>query len=161
MYGLAPEIGAYNVAAAAKMRSEPDVPALRRACISLVSRHPTLRSTFHATTGDPVQRVGAAARIDFRLEDAAGCTGAELAARLSAEAERPFDLERGPLFRVVLFRGADGGDRLLVAVHHIVTDFWTMRVLLRERLDGAPPRQGTPSPRWWRTPNSLRKSSTC
>ncbi|HEX6746736.1 MAG TPA: amino acid adenylation domain-containing protein, partial [Longimicrobium sp.] len=129
---LAPESGAYNVAAAARVRSALDVPALRRACVALVARHPALRSTFHETPGDPVQRVSGAAEIDFRVEDAAGWSEPELAARLGAEADRAFDLARGPLFRVVLFRDAEGGHRLLVVVHHIVTDFWTMRVLLGE-----------------------------
>ncbi|HYR09957.1 MAG TPA: condensation domain-containing protein, partial [Longimicrobium sp.] len=129
---LAPASGAYNVAAAARVRSELDVAALRRACVGLVARHAALRSTFHETSADAVQRVAQTAAIDFRVEDAAGCTDAELAARLAAEADRPFDLERGPLFRVVLFQDAAGGYRLLVVVHHIVTDFWSMRVLLRE-----------------------------
>ena len=65
-------------------------------------------------------------------EDAAGWSEARLRSRLAEEAWRPFDLERGPLLRVSLWTGAPGGPVILLVIHHIVADFWSLAVLTRE-----------------------------
>src|SRR5262249_41128833 len=61
-----------------------------------------------------------------------GLDPAERAARLSAEARRPFDLETGPVFRARLFTSVDGDPLVLMVIHHIVSDFWSIAVLMTE-----------------------------
>jgi amino acid adenylation domain-containing protein len=112
---LAPEGGAYNIAVAARVRNL-DVEAFRRALDRLVDRHPALRTVFPTVADEPVQRVLPAMEVDF----------AEVR-EIGAEAWRPFDLAQGPLLRVRL-----AGDVLLLVVHHMVADFWSLAVMARE-----------------------------
>src|SRR5262249_25449206 len=121
-----------------------DAAALERAAWALSARHPALRATFHEGPGGPAQRIGEEPRVDFLVEDGTGLAGEALKRRLSELAYRPFDLGRGPLWRLALLRldGGDvgdvgdigdiGGHALALAVHHIVSDFWSLAVMLRE-----------------------------
>ncbi|HZF13329.1 MAG TPA: amino acid adenylation domain-containing protein, partial [Thermoanaerobaculia bacterium] len=128
----APGHPAYVIAGAARLRGGLDVPRLRQALATLVARHPSLRATFPADGEAVAQAVRAEADFTFVEEDAAAAGEAELADRLAAAAYGPFDLARGPLLRVtVLHRGA-AAPLLVLAVHHIVADFWSLGVLLRE-----------------------------
>ncbi|HKV08468.1 MAG TPA: amino acid adenylation domain-containing protein, partial [Thermoanaerobaculia bacterium] len=127
LHRLAPESPAYNIAGAARLESaSPE--ALERAFQALVDRHPMLRATF---AEGPVQRVAERADAAFEVVDAAGWSDAEVQARLHAEAFRPFDLAAGPLLRAVLLQRSDE-TFLVLAVHHVVADFWSMSVLARE-----------------------------
>jgi amino acid adenylation domain-containing protein len=132
LHQLAPESAAYNVANAVRIRGELDVPALRRAFQRLIERHPALRTTFPATYGDPVQQIHAHVEVAFQEEDASAWSEAALHARLVAEVQRPFDLARGPLLRVHLFARSPQEHILVLALHHIVTDLWSLVVLTDE-----------------------------
>ncbi|HSE18131.1 MAG TPA: amino acid adenylation domain-containing protein [Pyrinomonadaceae bacterium] len=129
---LAPESVAYNIASAIKIKTKPDVAALRRAFQSLVERHAALRTTFSAVQGKAVQHVHEQRMASFETVDASLWDDAALAERLRAEAHRPFDLEHGPLLRALLFSRADEEHVLLVVAHHIVIDFWSLAILMRE-----------------------------
>ncbi len=131
LHRLAPESPAYNIAGAALLAPGTGRAALARALQALVDRHPGLRATFAATPEGPVQRIPERGEVALAREDARGWSEAELRARLRAEAFRPFDLERGPVFRAALFEREDG-DRLALAVHHVAADFWSLAVLVRE-----------------------------
>ena len=132
LYQMSPASAAYNISKAARIVSDCDVPALQRAFESLVDRHSSLRTTFAAVDGVPVQRVQARMESCFVEENAETWTDDSLAERLDAEAARPFDLEQGPLFRVNLFRRSDGQHVLLVVAHHMIVDFWSLAVLVDE-----------------------------
>ncbi|HKH44612.1 MAG TPA: condensation domain-containing protein, partial [Thermoanaerobaculia bacterium] len=132
LHHLAPEGGAYNIAAAARVRSPVDADALERALQALVDRHGALRTTFSADAGEPCRRVAEHLSFTLGREDAAGWSEARLRSRLADEAWRPFDLGNGPLLRVTLFTGAPGGPVLLVVIHHIIADFWSLAILMRE-----------------------------
>ncbi|HVF55927.1 MAG TPA: amino acid adenylation domain-containing protein, partial [Pyrinomonadaceae bacterium] len=134
LHEMAPESAAYNIAGAARILSELDVAALRRAFQTLVGRHAVLRTTFHVVDGKPVQRVNDDSAVCFELEDYDASSGgaAGLPERLMESAGRPFDLRQGPPLRVNLFRGSDGEHVLLLSVHHIVADFWSLAVLAHE-----------------------------
>ena len=140
LHQLAPESAAYHVPVAVRVRARLDIPALRRTFARLVERHPALRTTFAVTPAGPVQRVHAELPLDFEahgVEDVGGGE-ARILELLSAEARQPFDLERGPLLRVrVLMRGPEDHFLLLV-LHHIVTDFWSLS-LLAEDIDALYP----------------------
>jgi amino acid adenylation domain-containing protein len=141
---MAPGNPSLVIAGAARVRDGAlDVRRLRGALRELVARHPSLRTTFAASDregGGGEQVVHEEAAFAFSDEDAAAWSEERLRARLVEEAERPFDLARGPLLRVALFRrpagsggiGPAGGDLLVLAVHHIVADFWSLGVLLGE-----------------------------
>ncbi|HEY7215694.1 MAG TPA: AMP-binding protein, partial [Thermoanaerobaculia bacterium] len=131
---LAPGNGANHIAAAARVRSGLDPAALRRALAGLVERHPALRATFAETNGEPVLEVHERLDLEFVERDAAGWSAGELDDQLAEEAYRPFDLARGPLLRVALFAVGQPGCEavLLLAIHHIVADFWSLGVLARE-----------------------------
>jgi hypothetical protein len=133
LHHFAPVGGAYNIAAAARVRTPIDAGTLERAFQSLVDRHAALRTTFPAAGGGmPYRRV--AGRQSFALArlDITGWSGERLRSHLAEEAWRPFDLEAGPLLRVTLLTGDPGGPVILLAIHHIVADFWSLAILIRE-----------------------------
>jgi condensation domain-containing protein len=132
LYQLAPESMVYNVNFAARIRSDVDIPALRRAFQALVDRHPALRTTFSVRSGKPAQRVHPQLAVHFVEIDASAWDSEVMKARLLDEAYRPFDLERGPVLRVNLFTRSAKDHVLLLVVHHIVIDFWSLALLLTE-----------------------------
>ena len=147
---LSPAAAALHLAGAARVRGGLDDAALRRAFRLLAERHPALRTTFEARDGEPVRRVHARLEPDFATGTA---EEAALPGLLAAEAYRPFDLERGPLLRVRTWALPGEGTALLLAVHHLVMDFASAAVLLRDlaRLyaqerGGPPARLAPPGP---------------
>ncbi|NPC80484.1 amino acid adenylation domain-containing protein, partial [Pyxidicoccus fallax] len=132
LHQLAPGSAAYHVPVAVRVRAALDAEALRRAFETLVTRHPALRTTFALTPSGPVQRIHASLPLDFETVDARGWDDAALRERLSTEARRPFDLEAGPLLRVRLYTRAADDHALLLAMHHIVTDFGSLAVIAEE-----------------------------
>ncbi|MUG92152.1 amino acid adenylation domain-containing protein [Scytonema sp. UIC 10036] len=132
LHQLAPESPAYNITRAVRLKGEPDIPALKRAFQALVERHPSLRTTFTAHCGEPVQQIHEHGEIYFQEEDASDWSDTYLNSRLIEKAHCPFNLEQGPLMQVSLFARSPQGDILLLTVHHIVTDFWSLVVLVHE-----------------------------
>ncbi|HEU4595256.1 MAG TPA: amino acid adenylation domain-containing protein, partial [Pyrinomonadaceae bacterium] len=132
LYKLAPESPAYNIAVPVRVRAALDAAALRRAFQSLVDRHASLRTTFAAPDGEPLQRVHPRAEVNFAEADASLWDEVTLRARLSEEAHRPFNLEEESLLRVRLYRRTEREHVLLLVVHHIAADFWSLAVLMHE-----------------------------
>ncbi|MEP7013271.1 MAG: AMP-binding protein, partial [Acidobacteriota bacterium] len=136
---LAPQAGAYNLAAAFRVLELPaDGPErLCAALRALVARHAALRLRLVVEDGAPRQFVAAAANeelatdLDFAVEDLGGRSVAEALADLSRTAYLPFDLERGARVRARLVRGA-GSDLLLFAVHHSSVDFASFGTIARD-----------------------------
>ncbi|MFL7871902.1 MAG: condensation domain-containing protein, partial [Anaerolineales bacterium] len=129
---LMPPGVSFNVSGAVRLLGELDRAALRRAFVSLMERHAVLRTTFHVVEGQPMQQVQAELPLPLVEEDASGWTEESLQSHLEDYAFRSFDLEHGPAFRVVLFRRSPEETVALVAVHHIITDFWSMTLLASE-----------------------------
>jgi len=136
LWSLEPNSPAYNVAGAVRMTGVLDVGALDRALQALVERHESLRTTFYTQDGVPLQRVAPSLRIPIVRVDLTQLTAAERERRLREQAERHahgvFDLERGPLLRVLLLTLGTEQHELLITVHHIVAEGWTMDVFARE-----------------------------
>ncbi|MET0395230.1 MAG: non-ribosomal peptide synthase/polyketide synthase, partial [Longimicrobiaceae bacterium] len=133
---LEPGSAAYNVPQGMRLRGPLEVGVLRRALQEIVRRHESLRTTLRRVEGRPVQVVAAHARarlpeIDLRALDAAA-REAEARRIAAADAERPFDLARGPLLRTSVVRLGDADFALLLNMHHVVSDGWSMEVLVRE-----------------------------
>ncbi|HVF55637.1 MAG TPA: amino acid adenylation domain-containing protein, partial [Pyrinomonadaceae bacterium] len=129
---IAPESAAYNLSFAARIRGSLDAEALRRAFQTLTERHASLRTSFGAVMGESAQRVHASAVLSFQTEDARSLSEASLRERMSLEAHRPFDLEQAPLLRIFLFERAEQEHVLMLVAHHIVVDFWSLSILMRE-----------------------------
>ncbi len=138
---MAPGNPAYVIAGAAHVVGELDVAALRRAAAALVARHPALRTTFEEGPQGPRQRVAApgVGAVDFREEIVTDpVERADPRPLLAALAFAPFDLERGPLLRLaVLHLGGEAGagpgkTALALSIHHIVADFWSLALLLKD-----------------------------
>ena len=129
---MAPESTAYHVVRAVRLHSQVDVSALERAFQALVARHPSLRTVFPEEAGAPVQRLVEPSGPVVQLEEATGWSEAQVSTRLDAEAHRPFDLTHGPLMRVLLLSRGPGEHVLVLALHHLVTDFWSLAVMVEE-----------------------------
>src|SRR5689334_16735103 len=122
---------AYNVHIAFRIHSPLDVDALQSAFQAIVDRHAPLRSTFAERAGVVFQRVTDRMEIAFSVHDARALDAAALRHRLLEEVHRPFDLERGPVFRVALFRTQNAYDAIVTA-HHVAVDMWSTIVILEE-----------------------------
>ncbi len=133
---LEPGSASYNVATAVRLTGPLNVKVLERSFEALVRRHESLRTTFRAENGVPVQVIAEAPVLDFRAVDLGTLPVSEREAEARRQVEReslrPFDLERGPLFRATLVRLSSEEHVLVLVLHHIVSDGWSTGVLVRE-----------------------------
>jgi amino acid adenylation domain-containing protein len=128
---------AYHIPAALRLVGQLDVAALRATLDRLVARHESLRTHFVAIDGVPYQQIASeGCGFELRREDLRSLPADEREAaviRLTAEEARaPFDLSAGPLIRGRLLTLADDEHVLLITQHHIVTDGWSLSILVRE-----------------------------
>ncbi|MEV0679062.1 amino acid adenylation domain-containing protein [Actinosynnema sp. NPDC050436] len=134
---FAPGGAVYNIPLALRVRGALDRDALRRALDGVVARHAALRTTFPDSGGEPVQLVaptGTAELVEHDLPD--GDRDAVAQAYADQRGADGFDLHRGPLFRTSLGRFADDDHVLVLSLHHIVSDAWSLSVLLAEVGEG-------------------------
>ncbi|HVR99977.1 MAG TPA: non-ribosomal peptide synthase/polyketide synthase [Thermoanaerobaculia bacterium] len=133
---LEPGSAAYNLPEALLLKGRLDIPALAWTLDESVRRHESLRTVFSTREGIPLQVVRDPAPTSLPVVDLQGLDRErreEEARRLAvAEARRPFDLERGPLMRATLVRLEPSRHMALLSLHHIVSDAWSMEVLVRE-----------------------------
>lgn len=131
---LQPESAAYNCPGAIRLKGRLDVAALRTSLSEVVRRHEVLRTTFHIVDGEPVQAVAPPSEVALPIVDVSGARDAEKLARPVADdqAQRPFDLTRGPLLRALLLRLSDDEHLMLLILHHIAGDAWSFGILIQE-----------------------------
>ncbi|HEX8770848.1 MAG TPA: condensation domain-containing protein, partial [Acidimicrobiales bacterium] len=133
---LVPENPFYNVPAAYRLSGPLDVDILRSALEEIVERHETLRTTFPVGDGQPCQRTATSPDVDLSIVDLSGLEPAECddqARRVAGTfVGRPFDLTGGPLMRTALVRLGAQDHILVVVMHHIVSDGWSLGVLIAE-----------------------------
>ena len=127
---------AYNIPGVVGLSGVLDVSALERAFAALVDRHEALRTRFVVVDGSPCQVIERSSSFALTLEDMSGLPQSERAAavrgRVGSVAAAPFDLERGPLLRAHLMRLSGEEHVAAVVLHHIVSDGWSVGVLIRE-----------------------------
>lgn len=130
---------AYNLLTAVSLRGKLDVPALQKSFHEIVGRHEALRTTFDFHDGQPVQIISEQHSIEMRQIELTHLpeTGKQNYVKdaLHAQALQPFDLKHGPLLRILLLRLADEENVLIIAMHHIVSDGWSMKVLVQEIIE--------------------------
>jgi len=126
----------YNIPVGYRLTGRLDVPILQSGLNKVVERHEVLRTTFSFVDGQPVQVISPRLTLTVPLVDLQGLPADQREAeamRLAAEeADEPFDLAHGPLLRARLLKLADEHHILLLTMHHIVSDGWSMAVLFRD-----------------------------
>ncbi len=137
---LLPGSAVYNIPYPLEIAGPLDAEVLGRALGEVVRRHEALRTVFPSGPAsgpadtEPHQEIVPAGRVPLPVTDLSGLSGlpGEIEAWIQTESARPFDLQAGPLFRAALLRLAPERHVLLLTMHHIVADGWSLEILLRE-----------------------------
>jgi amino acid adenylation domain-containing protein/non-ribosomal peptide synthase protein (TIGR01720 family) len=129
---MIPNSPAYNVPIAFMIDGPIDIDILARSIQLVVDRHETLRTTFAATDTGPVQIIKENLPVVLVPEDLTGLDESALLKIWSEEAYKPFDLARGPLFRVRLFMVSKERHMFIFNMHHIISDGWSLERLMNE-----------------------------
>ncbi|WP_151634006.1 non-ribosomal peptide synthetase [Noviherbaspirillum aerium] len=137
LWQLNPRSTAYHISGALSLRGELDIGALKASFAALVARHESLRTVFCAgKDGQAEQIVMDRISISIHEFDLSGMQARERADQVRLEAMRvqqaPFDLERGPLLRLGLIRESHDAHVLVMVMHHIVSDGWSMQLIVDE-----------------------------
>lgn len=128
------QTGTYNIHASLKLEGVLDSEALSEAVQQLVLRHEALRTNFAESQGKPVQIIHSQLKVVLERMDATTLNAEELALMMQTEAERGFDLANDPLLRLTLLRQSPTEHLLLLTMHHIISDGWSMSILVSELL---------------------------
>ena len=126
---LIPGSHAYNVPLALRLKGSLDLSALQQAFNEVIRRHESLRTTFRCIDGSVIQVVKPALELEIQQRTV---PEENLAKFLDQEAQRSFDLARGPLIRTMLVRIAENEHALLVVMHHTISDGWSFALLFQE-----------------------------
>ena len=130
---------AYNLSFLYKIRGKLDSELLERCLSEIVSRHNILRTVFENTPEGPRQCVVSDLKIPLRLLNLSDTQEQDLLSKVNARtqeiARRPYDLTRGPLVRFTLIQAASESHFFHIAMHHIITDGWSSRLLLKEIIE--------------------------
>ncbi|SEB69854.1 non-ribosomal peptide synthase domain TIGR01720/amino acid adenylation domain-containing protein [Pseudomonas saponiphila] len=136
LWQLDPQSGAYNLPGAVRLNGALDRQALEQAFAALVARHETLRTVFKRHADDRLEQAPATGSLSVEFLDLSTIDAPGREQAVAAEAQRqsllPFDLGNGPLLRVKLLQLAEQEHVLLLTLHHIVSDGWSMNVLIDE-----------------------------
>ena len=131
-----PNSSVYNIPSALRLKGSLDIAALEQSLNEIVRRHESLRTTFLAVDGEPVQLIAPALRMSVPITDLTHHSASDReheAQRLATEqAREPFDLSQGPLLRVLLLCLGEDDHVLVLSMHHIVSDGWSRGVFYRE-----------------------------
>ncbi|MFD9515767.1 amino acid adenylation domain-containing protein [Streptomyces sp. NPDC059979] len=154
LHRMAPDSAAYHIAFTARVEGGLDAGRFQEALLSLVARHPALRSTFGEVDGEDVQTVRGWLDPGFEETAAHGWPEERLRSAIEASYARPFTPQDGPLIRAALWHTASDETVLLLVVHHLVADFRSLELALGELSElyealgeGRPARlSGTPAP---------------
>ena len=131
-----PNSSVYNIPSALRLKGSLNIGVLEQSLNEIIRRHEILRTTFSMLDGKPVQVIAPSQSLSLAVVDLSDGPESERedeARRLAREeARRPFDLSRGPLVRATVIRLGEDDHVLLLTMHHIVSDGWSMGVLYRE-----------------------------
>ncbi|WP_457812474.1 amino acid adenylation domain-containing protein [Sinorhizobium meliloti] len=134
-----PNSAVYNIALPVHFSGPVDVAMLEGALNDLIARHETLRTTFSTVEGNPVQVISPSLQIKIPVHDLrrvpAKSRKVELQRLITQQAQMPFDLKNGPVLRGELICLSNNENLLLVTIHHIAADGWSMEIISRELLE--------------------------
>ena len=133
---LEPGTAAYNLPRAFRIIGPLNLEILRRALDTIFRRHASLRTVFDSVRGEPQQVILSDLSLDLPLIDLTTIPGidpdTEALRIVSEEGKKPFDLSEGPLLRSLVIRLAPDSHIILLVMHHIITDGWSISILFRE-----------------------------
>ncbi len=129
---IAPESVAYNIFITAKIHAYLEIAVVNRVWQKIIEKHPILRTTYTSYEGKPVQQVNQQENFKVEVIDASDWSEDQLAEKIYAIADRPFNLEKDSVLRVNLFTRSAAEHILLLTMHHIAGDMWSYDLLLRE-----------------------------
>ncbi|HEX8436630.1 amino acid adenylation domain-containing protein, partial [Archangium sp.] len=133
---MEPGSASYNIPFAVRLRGEMDAAALEKSLAEVVRRHEALRTTFEEVDGQPVQHIQPAGSFRLNVEDVSHLPEAQREAaarqRVEQEARRPFDLGRELMLKALLVKVAPTEGVLVVNMHHIASDGWSLGVFVKE-----------------------------
>ncbi|NEO38505.1 MAG: amino acid adenylation domain-containing protein [Moorea sp. SIOASIH] len=132
LWELAPQSYTYNLSFALRIYSQVDLAILQQTFEVLRTRHPMLRSTFPKLGQELVQQVHQNQSLDFLEIDASSWSEDELQAKVVEAHRHPFDLETQPVMRIRWFSHSERDHILLLTIHHIAWDGWSMSSILKE-----------------------------
>ncbi|MGD9488072.1 MAG: amino acid adenylation domain-containing protein [Calditrichaceae bacterium] len=126
----------YNIPIAFRLKGSVDLKILKKVIDEIVLRHESLRTTFTAVDGQPMQVITKQMKIPMpviSLDKTVSGEHEEQIIRLATEeARRPFNLEKGPLIRITVLKKSDLEIIALLTLHHIISDGWSMGILVSE-----------------------------
>ena len=132
LWELAPESGAYNQVFTTRICDTINIDNLHLALQQLVKRHQSLSSTFPKPGEEPIQQINQHEKINFQQVDASTWNQAELQTKVYQESQRPFNLEQEKVMRVRLYTSSPTEHILLLTIHHIATDGWSLDIIISE-----------------------------
>lgn len=126
----------YNIPSAVRIIGRLNIDLLRDVLTEIVERHEILRTTFPSSDGQPFQKIARTQTFDLQVVELSALAPQERQARsaqlIEEEAQRPFDLLKGPLMRTTIFKIGEDEYIALFNLHHIISDGWSTGVLVRE-----------------------------
>jgi len=133
---LEPDSPAYNVPLTVRLDGALNIAALERSLSEVVRRHESLRTTFRVESGSLVQIIAPPASLKLPVVDLSGLAEAQREAEATKlavqDAQRPFDLSREPLIRATIVRLSEQEHFAVIAMHHIISDAWSMSLFIQE-----------------------------
>jgi amino acid adenylation domain-containing protein len=129
---LTPGTIAHNVVHGSWILEDLDVDLLREAFQQVVNRHPCLRSIFKEVDGQPVQTILDSAPLAFESSDISTLSEGAVQKTIAQHVYRPFDIEHGPLMRLVLLTRAPKEHIILLSFHHLAVDLWSIALIIDE-----------------------------
>ena len=136
IHQLDPNSHAYNIPRSLRLKGRLNLPALEKSLNEIVRRHEILRTSYSTVDGQPVQVISSSLELALPKMDLRAFPETERldeACRMAAElAVLPFDMSRGPLIRTYVIKLDDQDHLLLVIMHHVVTDVWSLGLFFRE-----------------------------
>jgi amino acid adenylation domain-containing protein len=125
---IAPGTGAYNIPRALRLKGSLDIDAFQQGLNAIVSRHEILRTVFRSNNGKPFAFIDPDCKIDLVIRDPEN----DLRFQVAEESRRPFNLSTGPLLRATILRLGEDEHVLIVTMHHIISDGWSMNIFFDE-----------------------------
>ncbi|MBP5973791.1 amino acid adenylation domain-containing protein [Brasilonema sp. CT11] len=132
LYQLESQSPFYNESLQLRLEGVLNIEALKQSINEISRRHEILRTTFPVVDGKPVQVISPSIALAIPIIDLQGLPAAELQQLVTKEVRQPFDLSSGSLWRITLLRLGCESYVLVLTMHHIITDGWSMGIFIQE-----------------------------